>query len=537
VVALTGETLAEGTFDSFTDASGTPYASMAALKTATFAFFVKAPDGGAQIDAQNAITLEPTGFRYPASVVEQYDSVARTLTIVSGSEAYWRGQRIAELVDGWVSEPHPEAVANYFLYYNGTDLVWSTSPWNFTMLMITYVSKHGFAIRENHGLMQHLSHEELHNVIGTYRSSGGDLSGFLLGSTVIAARSPSISACTLNDEDIPTTLATLPDDGPYTVRSLTGATSVAFTVDSVEILPVTVADPFYNQFTGGNWVQTIFPNNAYGAVFVMAVPVTDDAGSQAYRFQFIQPQTVSGTLSNIQALTPNSLNWGEEANLTPEFSIIAKIIVQRSGGSWRLTSVESIRGTNQQTVTSTGSFLSSVATAGIALAGNGTGATPLQAVYVDGYEDYNDSATNITPLSVTANTPIIVPCDGLGVNTQLTYKPFGVARLYDPTTNSLDLTGLAVGDEVMIQVDIEVSPLANNARVRLYLDFENVGFTRNIGSVTYYKGTTPEQMSETSHFYIGYPEVLAEPVKVMIWSDVDCSVVVRGFYISVKRRF
>ena len=57
--------------------------------------------------------------------------------------------------------------------------------------MIAYVyygTSDKFALRECHGIMPFNTHQELHNVIGTYRNSGGTLADYTVSSTTAADR-------------------------------------------------------------------------------------------------------------------------------------------------------------------------------------------------------------------------------------------------------------------------------------------------------------------------------------------------------------
>jgi hypothetical protein len=102
-------------------------------------------------------------------------------------------------------------------------------------------------------------------------------------------------------------------------------------------------------------------NNNYTSVWVLQIPVTADAGSQAYRTIFIQGQSQSSVLADIQALTPNDVQLGDLIDLTPESVFIAKIIIRYQSANWHIVSVTAITGTHYSQATSpTGAYLSSV---------------------------------------------------------------------------------------------------------------------------------------------------------------------------------
>jgi hypothetical protein len=326
-----------------------------------------------------AIGQDPTGFRYPDTTVVTYNSTDRTITLTGDVEAYFNGKLIPELVDGWVSTPHDAASGTYFLLYNGTNVVWSTVPWDFTNTMIALVFRDtaNFCLRECHGLMDWESHREFHQTTGTYLVSGGDFSNFTLASTTATNRRPFISQTKIADEDLITTNSAL-NTNEYSWLFLTGADVANFSVDNAEIISLSTNQPFYNQFTGGNWQQTLFPTNAYGKIYILAIPVTADVDCQKLRFVFIQPQTVSTSLPTIQALTPSSVNLGHIGVALAEYVFIGEIIIRYTSNNWQLIEVNKLTGSRQfQASTPSGAFLSTVSSDATQFTGDGTAGAPL----------------------------------------------------------------------------------------------------------------------------------------------------------------
>jgi hypothetical protein len=277
-----------------------------------------------------AVTKEPTGFTDPANIIETYDSVARTVTLTGTVAAYWKGVLIPALVSGWVSPAHPDINGQWFLYYDGSNFIWSQTSWTFDMLQIAYVNygaTNKFAARECHGMMPWQDHQEFHQTIGTYSTGGGDLSSYVLSSTTLADRRPAVSSSTIQDEDLTTVVTALPAAGPYTQLYLTSTGTTTFTTAATEIVPVSGSQPYYNQLTGGNWVQTLMSNNSYMSIWLIAVPAQADAGSQAYRYLWMQGQT-NGSLVSEQATQFKDLKLGQLSALFPEFVVIGKVIIQ-----------------------------------------------------------------------------------------------------------------------------------------------------------------------------------------------------------------
>lgn len=308
------------------------------------------------IGTMQAITGEPSGFTDPANVVVSYDPAARTVTLTGNVAAYYRGEVIPALVSGYVSPAHDSANNNYFLWYNGSTILWTTSPWDFSAVPIAFVKKGAMTVclRETHGLMQWQSHKEAHETIGTYlkpSGGGGDIAGYTPNSTTATNRRPTIAATTLCDEDLESTLDALSTNA-YTWMYLSSANTTNMSVDNTEIISLSGNQPYYNQWNGSAWVQTLFGNNNYAKIFVVAIPTSTDTTTKKYRYAFIQPQTVSNALSDITALTPNTVSLGDFLSVIPEFTFIGEIVVQYTSSNWVIVSSAKITGTRfNQTAT------------------------------------------------------------------------------------------------------------------------------------------------------------------------------------------
>lgn len=342
------------------------------------------------------LTLDPSGFIDPTQVTVTYDGTTRKITLTGTYIAVWKNFRVKELTNGWVSDAHPATTNVHFLYYNGSSFVWSTTPWSFDMLMIASVYYDGvnnIALREVHSVMPWQAHRELHQTIGTYLQTGADLSGYVLASTTAANRRPLVSAATIIDEDLPTTIAAITTES-YSRFFLSGAAVANYAFAQTDIVSASGARPFYNQFSSPNWVQTQMSSNAYQAVWLIAIPVTSDANSQRYRYLWVQGQSESTTLSTINALTPADVNLNGLVLNTAELVFVAKVIIQYVGSptnNWRITSVTKLTGSRyNQTAFSSSNFLSSITT-DASFTGNGSVSSPLAlsgTVTTTGYHYY-----------------------------------------------------------------------------------------------------------------------------------------------------
>lgn len=295
------------------------------------------------------VSNDCTGFSDPDNVAMTYDSSTRTITITSlgTGSIYFNGAEISMSLP-WTSDAHTAATGRYFLQHDGTDFLWASSA-NFKNIMIAWVNYGAtdrFALRECHGLMDWESHRNLHNNIGAYRTSGGILSSYILNDT--ANRQPLVSAAVVYDEDLPTTLAAITTTTDYTQAYLTGAGSATtFVTVQSSIVPVSGNQPYWNEYTGGAWTQTLM-SAGYMSVWFIGIPVTGDATSQRYRYVWIQGQSISADtadgLAAQDSLTFGSLELGDLATLITEFVAIAKVVIRYTSGNWSIAKVTALSG-------------------------------------------------------------------------------------------------------------------------------------------------------------------------------------------------
>lgn len=284
---------------------------------------------------------EKTGFVYPESVVVTGNGTNRTVTLTGQTLALFCGNQTAALTSGWTSAAHPsDNTKSYFLYYDGTNFVWSETVWQFYHVQITkaiYLNGKWRYVRESHGLMPHMVHKELHEKVKAYLTKNtGLVTGFVVGSTAATDRRPVVSQSLLNDEDLPTIIAAITTNS-YTRCWLTGSgDGVAnFAVASSEITALSGNQPYYNQFTGGSWQQTLLANNQHTCIWLVNMPMAADADSQEMRTIFMLGQSV-GTLDQMRAKTPNDLNINALKVANEETVIFAKLIIKYVGSNWQI---------------------------------------------------------------------------------------------------------------------------------------------------------------------------------------------------------
>ena len=327
-----------------------------------------------------AITKESTGFTDPGDVIVT-GNADRTVTLTGTVNAYYRGILNTDLVTGYISPVHDNTITkSYVLLYDGSTISWvdvSTLGEDFFSDLLIAIAFYNSTdsewsyVRECHGLEPWQTHKNLHDTVGTYRKSGGTFSGYTLASTTAADRRPLISEALIYDEDLPSTIPELATE-TYTQFYLNGAAGELNFIDAADdIVPLNTANPYYNQFTGGAWQQTLMSNNYYMAVWTLMLPSALGASSQKLRHLFVQGQQISSSLADIQALTPSDVNLGLLNSSTPELVFTTKTILRYLGGNWTLIEVNDLTGTKlSQSQSPTGNYLSSVST-DVSLTGTG----------------------------------------------------------------------------------------------------------------------------------------------------------------------
>lgn len=385
---------------------------------------------------QNEIIKTPTGFidntdKYNKNIIVTYDSTSRTVTLEGDFKAYYRGEEIAELTNGFISVAHDESIVNNrFLTYNGTDIN-QRSVFNISELLIAFVIADNNGViqcnREVHGTEDYRSHTTAHNTIGTYRNSGGSLSNYTLNSTTATLRRPDIAPTVLVDEDLRSELgALLGTSDNYTIGYLTTSGLVNFDTEQEDFIKYNIANnrPYYNQYTGGVQQQGEVSNNQYMNYYLIAVPTSNDFFSKKYQYIFQQGQS-AGTISTANSESSGNLNLGNLTSIAPEFVFISKITIRRLGDNWSIYSVMSLSGSKYSQIAIGGSTgLTSVIVDEITISGDGTLNNPLK------------QTGTFTPIIDSSSSYEITNALGDGILTIDTINEKIITKLdYAPTAN------------------------------------------------------------------------------------------------------
>lgn len=151
-----------------------------------------------------------------------------------------------------------------------------------------------------------------------------------------------------------------------------------------------------------------------------------------------------------------------------------------------------------------------------------------------GFFDYNDTATAITPISVTSNTWTKLTNNGLGVFTNKLYRPPVLTDVWNTSTNKFVWTNMKLGDTVGIRLEIAITTTSPNQVVNLSV-FNAVGTPNeySIGIVPeiQFKLAGSRVVNAFTGIYMGDNNTLLNPSEIRIKSDANCSVIVSGWYV------
>jgi len=173
--------------------------------------------------------------------------------------------------------------------------------------------------------------------------------------------------------------------------------------------------------------------------------------------------------------------------------------------------------------------------------------TPAAPVWVDSsgttalfFADYNDAATAITPITLSANVWTDLTNDGAGPYSNTTYLPSSITQLLDTSTGYLDLSQLELGDSVIIRNDFIVTPNGNRA---------NLNFRYSLGTgagsytLDYFVGRLdsgagiPYRFNLYTHYiYLGDDNTRLNPIKLQLNLSKNGSVTNNGSAIQVLKR-
>jgi hypothetical protein len=178
------------------------------------------------------------------------------------------------------------------------------------------------------------------------------------------------------------------------------------------------------------------------------------------------------------------------------------------------------------------------ASAGQLLTATGSGTatfqTPGFTTTAMGFWDYNDTATVSTPIALTVpGTEYQLTNNGLGANTNTTFRLPSLTDIFNTSTNYFSFIGLQLGDTVDVRVDLEVVSSAANTVVETAMELGIGGsaYKLNIDR-QYLKSAGTHKIVSTFSFYLGNSNTLDNPARILMKSDTaGATVKVNGWYV------
>lgn len=157
----------------------------------------------------------------------------------------------------------------------------------------------------------------------------------------------------------------------------------------------------------------------------------------------------------------------------------------------------------------------------------------------NGFFDYNDAATAITPISITGGAGAVkLTNDELGPFTNKLFTPTTVTDVWDATANEFDWSELNLGDQVGVRIDIEVTTTSPNQNVRVFMriaigsgnEYEIEWFNTAI------KSAGANRITRYNQIYMGDTDTQGNTAEFQIESDGNATVVVNGWYTPITLR-
>jgi hypothetical protein len=155
-----------------------------------------------------------------------------------------------------------------------------------------------------------------------------------------------------------------------------------------------------------------------------------------------------------------------------------------------------------------------------------------------GYFDYNDLATQTTPLNAVANVALKLTNDTEGANTSTDQNPYGVSYVWDYTTNQFKFNELEVGDTIDVRIHIRVTTANANQKVSLKARF-GIGSVAQFENVIYsgqFKDSGVQEISFVAPFYMGSTYITDYPAELYLTTDHSATVKIDGWYVRILRK-
>lgn len=153
-----------------------------------------------------------------------------------------------------------------------------------------------------------------------------------------------------------------------------------------------------------------------------------------------------------------------------------------------------------------------------------------------GFFNYEDTETSTTPISLVNGVETKLTNDTLGAETNVSFAPSGVTKVWKPSTNQLDFSELKVGDMVDIRVNAIFTTTVPNQEGTLTLVLGIGGTERRLTLAEgQFKNAGSFPLGVYSGIFMADANILNNPGEFKILTDATGSLVIDTFYFKVIR--
>ena len=157
---------------------------------------------------------------------------------------------------------------------------------------------------------------------------------------------------------------------------------------------------------------------------------------------------------------------------------------------------------------------------------------------IGGWVDYEDSATAVTPINLTANVWTDLTNDKAGSGTITTYKPsFITGDLWNSASNSLDFSEVGAGRVMIVRNDFDITAGASNTRLDARLYFPDTGKTVEFMHDNIASNNDLVRYSRTTQLFT-HTDILTSGCKIQVRVDKSgATATVENFLITLISHF
>jgi len=130
--------------------------------------------------------------------------------------------------------------------------------------------------------------------------------------------------------------------------------------------------------------------------------------------------------------------------------------------------------------------------------------------------------------------------NGLGTHTKKQFRPRGLDLdgVWNVTTNQFDFSQLSLGDQLLIRIDLTITPSTPNQDIDIAINFD-IGGESFLLMVDHLIPKRTDDIGRHISYvaiYMGTQNVIDNPAEILVRSDATTTILVHGWYINITRR-